>query len=177
MNIFYLNSNPIICAREHCDKHVIKMIVEYAQLLSTAHRVLDGIFSIEKNANGSLIPNYRLQNDVDSILYKASHIKHPCAIWTRFSFSHYDWLFQLFEQCCLEYTRRYGKTHKTEGLKQYLITKPKNIHNNDWTEPPLAMPEQYKIIGNTIQSYRNYYVAEKAAFATWRAPARMPGWF
>ena len=47
MNIFYLHNDPQIAAQMHCDKHVVKMILEYAQLLSTAHHELDGVPSIE----------------------------------------------------------------------------------------------------------------------------------
>ena len=42
MNIFVLNKDPVLAAQEQCDKHVVKMIVESAQMLSTAHRMLDG---------------------------------------------------------------------------------------------------------------------------------------
>ena len=42
MNIFYLHEDPIQNIKWHVDKHVVKMATEYAQLLSTAHRFLDG---------------------------------------------------------------------------------------------------------------------------------------
>lgn len=91
MNIFYLHSDAKECAVMHCDKHVVKMILETAQLLSTAHRLLDG-------------------ND-DPILYKATHKNHPSAIWTRKSQKNYLWLTSLLQNLCQEYTYRYGKIH------------------------------------------------------------------
>lgn len=81
MNIFYLNSNPRIAAQMLCDKHVIKMIVESAQMLSTAHRVLDGDVMIKKNKNNKIIKIYKHPNLIlESKLYKATHINHPCNI-------------------------------------------------------------------------------------------------
>lgn len=41
MNIFYLERDPKIAAEFHCDKHVVKMIVESAQMLSSAHWMTD----------------------------------------------------------------------------------------------------------------------------------------
>ena len=52
MNLFYLHDNPKDCANMHVDKHCVKMILEYAQLLSTAHRVLDGNQVVGKTATG-----------------------------------------------------------------------------------------------------------------------------
>jgi hypothetical protein len=177
MNIFYLSKDPMICAREHCDKHVVKMILEYAQLLSTAHRVLDGIEELGKSSSGRTIKRYILNDMRNKNIYEATHLSHPSSLWTRQSSQHYEWLFHLFEQCCVEYTRRYNKTHKTSGLAQYLAYKPYNIPENGWCEPPPAMPEKYKILNDSIQSYRNYYIGEKIAFAKWREPATTPKWF
>ena len=81
MNIFYLDPDPRTCAEMHCDKHVVKMIIEYAQLMSTAHRVIDGTEYTDMTANGRRIKRWRLDDDRESILYKASHINHPSAIW------------------------------------------------------------------------------------------------
>ena len=84
MNIFYLDTNPIKAAELHCDKHVVKMIIEYAQLMSTAHRVLDGELYEDRTANNRRIKRWRLNNnDMENVVYKASHINHPSAIWTR----------------------------------------------------------------------------------------------
>ena len=111
MNIFYLDSNPKLSAEFHTDKHVIKMIIEYAQLLSTAHRVLDGEMFFEYSKNNRKIKRYKL-NKYDDILYKATHMNHPSAIWVRQSSKHYDFLFEMFEHLCYEYTKRYNRTDK-----------------------------------------------------------------
>ncbi len=177
MNIFYLSYNPVTCAEEHCDKHVVKMIIEYAQLMSTAHRVLDGIPYYDKTANGRNIKRYKLDEPRESNLYKASHINHPSAIWVRESNRHYQWLFELFQQCCEQYTARYGKFHMTERLSAYLRQPPGNSINAGWTDPPPAMPDKYKVQGDSIQSYRNYYIGDKVAFAKWKSPSKVPEWF
>jgi len=77
MNIFYLNPDPKICAQEHISKHVVKMIIEYCQLLSTAHRVIDGTHFTDKTANNRNIARYRLEDEREQILYKATHLNHP----------------------------------------------------------------------------------------------------
>lgn len=177
MNIFYLSYDPVTCAQEHVDKHVVKMIVEYAQLLSTAHRVIDGFPYYDFSKNGRKVKRFKLDQPRESVLYKACHINHPSAVWTRSSTSHYNWLYKLYEQCCIEYTRRYGKFHSTEQLKGYLCYPPRNLPDKGWTDPPPAMPDKYKIPGNSIQSYRNYYIGDKISFAKWKSPAKMPLWF
>jgi hypothetical protein len=147
MNIFALDNNPIQAAQWLCDKHVVKMILESAQLLSTAHRVLDDV-------------------PAGSPLYKKTHENHPCAIWVRESFANYVWLYYHLRALLQEYTYRYGKHHKVEELMDVLIIPPDNIHHSlDQTEFAQAMPEQYKIPGNPIQAYRNYYKHEKLRIA------------
>lgn len=97
MNIFVLDKDPVKAARFHNDRHVIKMILESAQLLSTAHVVLDG----EKVA----------AYDVPFLL-RPTHVNHPCAIWARATGANYDWLYRLLVGLLAEYTRRYGKVHR-----------------------------------------------------------------
>ena len=114
MNIFYLHPEPRTCAEMHVDKHVVKMIIEYAQLLSTAHRILDGEEYIDASS-GRRIKRWRLADDaMEQNLYKASHINHPSAVWVRQSNNNYTWLFCLFTELLQEYTYRYGKHHATE---------------------------------------------------------------
>ena len=178
MNIFYLDYNPYKCAEMHVDKHCIKMILEYAQLLSTAHRVLDGVEIIEKRyVLGSLPARWRkckvwkLNNERDSILYKATHINHPSAVWVRQSDSNYIWLANLLICLCEEYTFRYGKVHKVErdGLCYVLLKNvPVNITYGDFTQPTPAMPEDVKIAGDSIASYRNYYKLKKQHLLSWK---------
>ena len=112
MNVFYLDRDPVTAAKMHCDKHVVKMIIEYAQLMSTAHRVLDGEMYYGLTKNGRKIKRWKLNSNMEDILYKASHINHPSAIWARQSNNNYNWLYCLFTALCDEYTHRYGKVHE-----------------------------------------------------------------
>lgn len=171
MNIFYLDLNPNTNAKYHVDKHCVKMILEYAQLLCTAHRYLDGKETIGTSATGRKQKRWVLDSDLDGILYKATHINHPSAVWARASLSNYMWLSHMLVELCKEYTYRYGKVHKCEqsGLVYtLLITVPKNISNNDFTEPTPAMPDIYKVAGNSIQSYHNYYNGDKRRMFSWK---------
>ena len=90
MNLFYLHKEPEVSATLHCDKHVVKMIIEYAQQLCTAHRVLDGIEYYDQSKNGRKIKRWRLEDTaLEGVLYKASHINHPDNIWVRHSKENY----------------------------------------------------------------------------------------
>ena len=107
MNIFYLHSDPQLCAEMHCDKHVCKMIVEYAQLLSTAHRVLDGEMYID-DSSGRKIKRWKHPDyNFEANLYKASFVNHPSAVWVRESPWNYNWLEVLWYSLCDEYTQIY----------------------------------------------------------------------
>ena len=167
MNIFYLDNNVKTCAEYHNDKHVVKMILEYAQLLSTAHRVLDGNEYIDVSS-GRRIKRWRLGNEnMENMLYKASHINHPSAIWVRQSNNNYNWLMCLFQDLLQEYTHRYGKIHATDRLVYWLRQPPANIPVGYFTQPTPAMPDEYKV-PDSIQSYRNYYIGAKKTMAKWK---------
>ena len=171
MNIFYLDKNPQKCAEMHVDKHCVKMILEYAQLLSTAHRVLDGVLTDGVSQSGRKRKLYVLKDSRDSVLYSATHINHPSAVWCRQSDSNYMWLAELLEECCKEYSYRYGKIHKVEssGLMQSLKNVfPKNIPNKPFTEPTPAMPDECKVPGNSLMSYHNYYNMNKSHLWSWK---------
>ena len=178
MNIFILDLDVRKCAQYHVDKHVVKMILEYAQLLSTAHRVLDGVQATALTKSGRNQKVWKLENSsLDSALYKATHMNHPSAIWVRQSYKNYEHLHELFYHLCKEYTKRYGKVHKTERLMIDLFAAPVNIDiKAPFTEPPPAMPEYCKVPGNSIESYRKYYIHEKSRFATWKK-REIPYWF
>ena len=156
MNIFYLHNDPQVCAEYHCDKHVVKMILEYAQLLSTAHHELDGMPSIE--------------------CYKPTHKYHPSAVWARESKHHYRWLYRLLSHTCREYSKRYAKIHATEakGIVSNLMQLPYQLQATGWEDPPQCMPDEYKSV-NAIKAYRNYYIGEKGRFAKWKNGS--PSWW
>lgn len=175
MNIFYLHKDPRQCAQMHCDKHVVKMIVEYAQLMSTAHRVLDGELYNGKTKNGRNIKRYRLNDKREDILYKASHINHPQNIWVRQSSAHYRWLYQMWVNLCEEYTYRYGKVHSTYSkLGLTLRITPNKILHNNFLTPPKTMPDDVKVICS-VDSYRNFYKVHKAGFSKWTKRS-IPEW-
>jgi hypothetical protein len=181
MNIFYLDKDPQICAQMHNDKHVVKMILEYAQLLSTAHRVLDGFPQrLCRENSGRQYTGYSLPDHRDAVLYSATHINHPSAVWVRQSSQNYYWLFALWCHLMDEYTFRYGKVHATKRLYDDLYHYPKNIPLGIFTEPTPAMPDDVKIAGDVRASYRNYYNVSKRNLASWKGKINSrptPEWY
>lgn len=153
MNIFFLDFDVKKCAEYHCDKHVVKMILETAQLLCSAHHVTGG-----------------------SAPYKLSHKNHPCSIWVRSSLSNYLYLCELGLKLGEEYTHRYGKKHKSVEVIEWCLVNRPNIHDVDFTSPPLAMGDEYKIGNDVIESYRNYYKGAKSNIVSWKNREK-PFWF
>jgi hypothetical protein len=175
MNIFYLHNDPRTCAEMHNDKHVVKMILEYAQLLSTAHRVLDGDISIGRSKTGRKQSRYVLRDTRDDVLYSATHINHPSAVWVRQSSANYDWLYVMWVELMDEYTYRYGKVHATERLKKDLSRLPYKIPKGEFTPPTPAMPDEYKV-SDVVESYHKYYIGSKRVMSRW-TDRPMPKWF
>lgn len=182
MNIFNLSNDPVECASWHNDRHTVKMIVEYAQLLSTAHRLLDGHESVIKYVLGEKSRRKKVWTHPDPVknvkLYKASHVNHPSAVWARESKQNYEWLYSLWTALIDEWRSRYGhaKRHKCEELKDVLKDAPKAIANNGRTPVALAMPDHYKISSDPVICYREYYKLGKAHLANWRGK-NAPPWF
>ena len=115
MNIFYVHEDAATCAQQHVDKHVVKMILEYAQLLSTAHRVLDGQETEGLSPSGRKQKIWKLPDERDDVLYKATHMNHPSAKWARHSVHNYMWLFKLQFPAWQGHTARHAHpdVHKT----------------------------------------------------------------
>mgnify|MGYP001271329756 FL=1 len=176
MNIFYLHEDPIQNAKWHIDKHIVKMPIEYAQLMSTAHRLLDGEMYLGKTAIGRNIKRWRLHDEREDILYKASHINHPSAIWVRESIENYFEMYKLYIAVLSEFTNRYGKIHGSSKPSIALIRPPSNIPMVKGTQLPQCMPEICKVKNNPILAYRNYYIVEKNSFASWKN-REIPEWF
>ena len=181
MNIFVLNENPIVAARQHCDKHVVKMILESAQMLSTAHRILDGDEERVPSVSGKTMSRYWRLNDYrEPILYRAVHMKHPCTIWSMESSANYKWHYQLFEELCDEFTYRYGKVHSTDRkLRSILKRLPNNIPFKERTPFKLAMGSNPECMDydNPVQSYRDFYRTKQERFSmTWKKRPT-PVWF
>ena len=144
MNIFYLDECPKKAAQLQYNKHVVKMILESAQMLCTAHHVY---------------------GNPDDMPYKQAHLNHPSTVWTRRSKSTYMWLYNHMIALGDEYKKRYGKTHLSiTKCKDFLAIPPRHIQGDDWCQPPQAMPDEYKD-ECSIQAYWNYYIGEKHTIA------------
>ena len=139
MNIFYLDKDPITAAVVQYNKHIVKMILESAQMLCAAHHILGN------------------PNDVP---YKLAHKNHPCTIWVRENSLHYDWLYEHMMALGDEYTARYSKTHMSIDKCKHLNIHPRNIPHEIFEQPPQCMPDEYKD-ECSVQAYWNYYIGEK----------------
>ena len=168
MNIFYISHDPTQAAEWMVDKHVVKMILESAQLLSTAHRILDGQEIEGKTQTGRKAKRWILPDAREGIIYTATHINHPSAVWCRTSVQNYDWLVDHMFALMREYTHRYGKTHKCYGEISYMLqSPPKNLKDWDWTPMPSCMADEYIISDDPIINYRNYYREGKKNLHKW----------
>ena len=182
MNIFYVHKDPVIAATMLIDKHVVKMIVESAQMLSTAHRMIDGTQYNGKTKTGRNIKRWRHPNsNMDNVLYKACHTGHPSTLWVMENAYNYQWLYKHMIALNDQFKLRYGhvKDHSTITLlKELLSHPPRNIPLNKLpTDPTPAMPDDCKIPGDVVGSYRKYYIEHKRDFATWKSPGKMPTWY
>lgn len=176
MNIFVLSSDVNEIARWQIDKHCVKMILESAQMLSSAHRYLDGELTLGLSKTGRSVKKYILPDDRESILYGMTHVNHPSTAWTRANRSNYEWHYKLFLAMLNEYEYRYGKKHACWKLEPYLRKTPNNISDGSFTLPTPAMDEKYLVKDDIIASYRNYYVQGKAHLAAWTKRER-PDWY
>ncbi|MRI33028.1 hypothetical protein EOPP23_08535 [Endozoicomonas sp. OPT23] len=153
MNIFILDRDIEKCVRYHCDKHVVKMILESVQLLCTA-----------LNKKGFKTP------------YKSTHMKHPCVLWVEESYDNFLWLVEFTRALNREYKYRYRKEedHKSMAALEQIVDY--SFESKGLTEFPQAMQDEYKVEGDAVAAYRNFYLGEKMAFAKWtrRQP---PKWF
>ena len=144
MNIFYLHKDPVKAAQYQYNKHVVKMILESAQMLCTAHH------------------HYAELNDynTDYIPYKKAHYNHPSTVWCRQSIPNYMWLYKHMIALGDEYTKRYGKEHMSITKCRHLHVHPENIPHEPIVQPPQCMPDKYKD-KCSIKAYWNYYIGEK----------------
>tara|TARA_A100000172_G_scaffold35338_1_gene21453 strand:- start:14 stop:541 length:528 start_codon:yes stop_codon:yes gene_type:complete len=146
MNIFHLDKNPVLCAKWLCDKHCVKMVLETAQMLCTGYQ-----------------KNFGIKND----LYKTAFPKHPMTIWVGNSRGNFQFTFDLFKNLLDEYTYRYNKIHKCQKIYDLLNSKYNNWQSDMFgimSNPPLCMPDEYKI-GDYVESYRRYYIGAKKKLA------------
>lgn len=149
MNIFAIDYDPVKAAMHLHDRHVVKMTLESAQLISTTRRWF---------------------GDQNPLLYRSTHINHPSNIWLRESFNNYIWLCKHFKALCEEYRYRYRRSHKSEFIIGLMgdFDNDNMLPMTDIPQTPfaLAMPDKYKV-KDPVESYRNYYLAEKIQGNFW----------
>ena len=159
MNIFYFYDDPQLSAQAQPDKMLVKMPLETAQMLCTAHRELDGDEYADKVG-----------------LYKRAYWNHPCTVWARETSGNYFWLFKHFVALSKEYTFRYGKTHASyDKLAKHLMKIPDNNKRGNISTLAQAMPDEYKH-ADPIVAYRRYVINEKH-YAKWEKGRAMPNWW
>lgn len=144
MNIFVLDYDPVTAAQLHCDKHVVKMPLETAQMLCTVYA-----------RYGEEAP------------YKPCHQSHPCTLWAGQTVENYRWLWKLGRALCDEYTYRYEKIHACAEVLALVRCPPTALTGRGFTPFAQAMPDEYKHREATL-AYRAYYRGAKAQLATWR---------
>ena len=156
MNIFFLDKFPMRAVQQYCDKHVVKMILETAQLLSTAHHEL----------GSAMAPH----------VYKSTHKNHPSAVWVRSGHGQYVWTFTLLHELLKEYTHRYGKVHATARLFEPLSKVPDMIPRGvEWTDPPQCIYDECKA-DDTVEAYRNYYKTRRNEIDMRWTKREIPTW-
>lgn len=158
MNIFYINEDPIVAARELADDHIRKMQIESAQMLCTTFWHY-----------GHWAP------------YKKAHYNHPSTKWTRQSIHHVDWLLNHGFEICSEFKKRYGKTHATENVLEWVRVNKHlldgKIPTTEFIPPPQCMPEEYKL-PDTIEAYKKFYIKDKIGVKglSWKKLNNKPSW-
>ena len=185
MNIFILDEQPQKAAEYHCNKHVVKMILEAGQMLCAAHW-MSWLEHFNKNRT-----DFRLMRDVKQFLkdnvpkekqpaWGITHVNHPCTVWSRENCSNYDWHYKHFIALCNEYTYRYGKIHASETkLATVLRNAPKKIEHTTGKSPfRLAMGSNPEcMFEDAVKSYRAFYQTKQARFAMKWTKRKQPEWF
>ena len=159
MNLFLLSWNPHECAKNHCDKHVVKMILELTQMLYTAWQI---------NNNSDLPSCAPKCLSTGKYGYKKlSNPNHPMAKWVRESKWNYTFTIKLSIYLGFEYTYRYSKYHSCESHILWLSSNFPVFNCVTRTSIPQCMPDQYKVIDDPVKAYQNYYIGDKMGFAKW----------
>lgn len=169
MNIFVLHENPRIAAQYHCDKHVVKMILETAQMLGSA--------VIRHGAQPEQMPLTQSGKP-----YKGGYHYHPCTVWAGDTRDNFQWLCQLGFYLCAEYTKRYHKVHSCEPKITHLSKLSNLIPDGKLTEFAVAISEDSNCRllplfeqKSVVEKYRAYYNCDKSGFATWKT--NTPSWY
>ena len=156
MNIFVLDLDPVRAAQYQHDRHVVKMVLESAQILCTVAHIY-----------GRTFPGQ----------YKPTHARHPCVLWAGAATANWQWLYGHALALSNEYTHRYGKQHRSRAVINAAwepLLFCRDIPNESCTPFAQAMPEQYRQ-DDAVSAYRAYYIGEKIANARWTRRA-VPAW-
>lgn len=164
MNVFYTNKCPVQSAKEHSYVHVVKMLSEYVQLMSTAHKLVDGV---DKG-------------------FKATHPHHPSCVWVRQSKAHYDWVWQCAKALSDIYTQRTGKIHKSSLELKVLADSPVGVKLVTFSKPPVAAPDKFKAMAIWYDTETAYQAYLNEKFVEWKNrdkpmkvefPCGVPSWY
>jgi len=184
VNIFILDKNPVIAAQQQCDKHIVKMVTESAQMLSTAHRLLDGVMELRPSKSGKRMKKYwKLNDEREDVLMKNVHENHPCTKWTMQSKTNYHWHYLHYAALAEEYEYRYGKLHgsfnRDTELGKILSQFPENIPEGGQTPFALAMKANPECIAlnDPIEAYRAFYQTKQDRFKMTWSKRQVPDWF
>lgn len=175
MNVFYLDTDPRLAAQYHCDRHLSKMQIEYAQLLSAAVHLNGTSFGQSKQ------------------LYKLSHRNHPSAIWCRSSIANFQWLLNLCDAVNDEWLDRGHQPHRSYvEISQHLRASDLAVDLTESTTVPFCAGVAYEQClafcniepaatrcyssQQAVQLYRVYYVLSKSHFATYKN-STAPSWY
>lgn len=167
MNIFILSKDPKKCAQYHCNTHVVKMILEHAQMLSTVYRLTYGKLikvAVRREKGIELKDWYSLDTDsfdkrptlihgdfypvLESYeVYSPTHINHPCTQWVMKSKANYDWLVKMTSYLNKEYKYRFDhkENHKSWDMIEDYLLEADELPDFSLTKPALAMGDEYKI--------------------------------
>jgi hypothetical protein len=181
MNIFILDTDPCLAASQQCDAHVVKMVLESAQMLSTAHRVLDGAPTrIPSKSGKTMMKGWVLPDIREEVLYKAVHVNHPCTQWTMESVENYRWHYNHYAALAIEFSYRFNKRHKSwSNLWKDVAAAPANIPLKGLTPFRLAMGAAPECIDESdpVGSYRAFYQTKQDRFKMRWTKREIPEWF
>ena len=170
MNLFFLDPDPKKCAIYHCDKHVVKQIVEDFQMLGSA--------VIRHGAKTNEMPLTQKGTPL-----KGGYHNHPCTRWVGENRSNFEWT--CFHALALaeEYTMRYNKKHSCQSGIEHLCRMIGMLPKGDQTEFAVAIAANQNCrhhpafeSSSVVDKYRLYYICDKVQFAKW-TKRPVPEWF
>lgn len=171
MNLFAIDEDPAIAAVQACDKHVIKMPTETAQMLA---------FSAVRHdpaVDWSSFPRRKEDGSPDPYKTQGSHRKHQCTLWVGETLLNWMWAVEHGLALADEYARRYGKVHGAKRIIEWFRDHSTPPPPGPLLPFPQCMPDEFKVPENSVQAYRNFYLGDKARFAAWRIPSEPPSWW